>query len=210
MSENNDAVPYHAPSDVGSQRLAKVYAEALLHNAEKKQQVDAVLEELESLVQDVFQAKPLLEEMFAAPIVPVHVKEQAIHRICGGRTGDLLRDFLLVVNHHGRLELLRLIAKEYHDLVDQRAHRVHVLVRAATPLADDQRQRLAQLVHDALHLEPVLDVKVEPDLLGGLVVRVADWQFDGSVRSRLLDLRNQLIERSSYEIQRGRDRFRTG
>ena len=58
-------------------------------------------------------------------------------------------------------------------------------------------------------MEPVLDVQVDPELLGGLVVRVADWQFDGSVRSRLQNLRNQLIENSSHEIQSGRDRFRS-
>ncbi len=209
MSEHNEGARYHAPSDVGAQRLARVYAEALLRGAVSENQVDGVLESLESLVQDVFQAQPLLEEMFAAPVVPPHVKEEAINRLCEGRASDLFRKFLLVVNHHGRLELLRLIAQELHKLVDERAHRVHVLVRAAAPLADDQRQRLAEFIGGALHLEPVLDVQIEPELLGGLVVRVADWQFDGSVRTRLLNIRNQIIERSSHEIQTGRDRFRT-
>jgi F-type H+-transporting ATPase subunit delta len=209
MSETNEGVRYRAPSDVSSQRLAKVYAEALLRNAQQQQLVDGVLESLESLVQDVFAAQPLLEEMFAAPVVATHVKEQAIHRTCEGRVSDLFRNFLLVLNHHGRLELLRLIAQEYHKLVDQLRNRVPVLVRVAAPLAEDQRQRLAEFIGGALRLEPVLDVKVDPDLLGGLVVRVADWQFDGSVRSRLVNLRNQLIERSSHEIQSGRDRFRS-
>ena len=48
---------------------------------------------------------------------------------------------------------------------------------------------------------------VDPDLLGGMVVWVGDWLYDASVRSRLESIRNQLIERSSHEIQSGRDRF---
>ena len=57
--------------------------------------------------------------------------------------------------------------------------------------------------------EPVLHTRVDPDLLGGLVVRVGDWLYDASVRTRLADIRDQVIQRSSHEIQSGRDRFRS-
>ena len=49
--------------------------------------------------------------------------------------------------------------------------------------------------------EPVLDARVDPDLLGGLMVQVGDWLYDASVRTRLERIRNQLIERSSHAIQ---------
>jgi F0F1-type ATP synthase delta subunit len=58
-----------------------------------------------------------------------------------------------------------------------------------------------------LKAEPVLRVREDPDLLGGMVVRVGAKVFDGSVRSRLETLRNQLLSRGSHEIQAGRDRF---
>jgi F-type H+-transporting ATPase subunit delta len=209
MSDDTVATQYRPPQDVGSQRLAAVYAEALLGAAGDSAAGDNVLAELDSLVTDVFQNDPSLEEFFASPVVPAHVKETAIDRICDGRASDLFRDFLKVLNHHGRLELVRLVAQGLRHLIDDRARRIRVLVRTAVPLADDQRQRLTQFIHDALNLEPVLDLKVDPALLGGLVVRVLDWQFDGSVRSRLQTIRNQIIESSSHEIQSGRDRFRS-
>ena len=56
-------------------------------------------------------------------------------------------------------------------------------------------------------IEPLLEEKVEPELLGGLVVRIGDWVYDASVRTRLDEIRNQLIERSSHGIASGRDRF---
>jgi F-type H+-transporting ATPase subunit delta len=56
-------------------------------------------------------------------------------------------------------------------------------------------------------MEPILDLQVDPQLLGGLVVKIGDWLYDGSVRARLQAFRDHLIARSSHEIQSGRNRF---
>ena len=72
-----------------------------------------------------------------------------------------------------------------------------------------ERERLAQGLRNAFQLEPVLETRIDPDLIGGLVVRIGDWLYDGSVRNKLEIIRDQIIERSSHEIQSGRDRFCT-
>jgi F-type H+-transporting ATPase subunit delta len=112
-----------------------------------------------------------------------------------------------VLNQHERLNLLRPILAAAKELRDQRAKRIRVQVRSAVPLADDQADRLRQQLRESLRLDPVLRTEVDPELLGGVVVRVGDWLYDASVRARLDSIRNQLIERSSHEIQSGRDRF---
>ena len=84
------------------------------------------------------------------------------------------------------------------DIYERRAGRMHVEVTAATPLDDDQQERLRQRVAHKFDREPILSVRVDPELLGGLVVRVDDWVYDGSVRARLERIRNQLIEKGSY------------
>ena len=66
MSDNSQT-QYQPPNDVGSQGLAKVYAQALLSSALQRNEVDNVLEELDSLINDIFTAQPLLEDMFCAP-----------------------------------------------------------------------------------------------------------------------------------------------
>ncbi|HEV3344867.1 MAG TPA: F0F1 ATP synthase subunit delta, partial [Pirellulales bacterium] len=60
---------------------------------------------------------------------------------------------------------------------------------------------------DMLGGEPVLAAKVNPDLIGGLVFRVGDTVYDGSVATRLARVRSQMIDRSIHEIQRRRDRI---
>jgi F-type H+-transporting ATPase subunit delta len=92
-------------------------------------------------------------------------------------------------------------------LHDERLRRVRAVVTSAFPLHDGQRTLVVEAIRTRLQLEPVLQERIDPALLGGLVIDVAGWRFDGSIRNRLELIRNHLIERSSHEIQSGRDRF---
>jgi F-type H+-transporting ATPase subunit delta len=198
---------FHATADVGALRIAQVYAEALLATALQRNEADAVLDELNGLADEVFRADPAIEIFLASPAVSVKRKAEVIEATFRGRCSDLLTDFLLVLNQHGRLALLRHVRYTYRELNDRRVHRVRVQVRSAVPLSDEQRGRLEQMTREGMGLEPVLETSIDPDLLGGLVVNVGDWQYDDSVRSRVQRIRDQIIERTSHEIQSGRDRF---
>jgi F-type H+-transporting ATPase subunit delta len=194
-------------ADMGAQRVAHTYAEALLNAAQKQNQARETLEDFDALIGQVLHAKPELEKFLSSMAVGRDAKRAVLQSAFSGRMSDLLTNFLLVVNDHDRLDLLRSIVAAYREEYERRTNHVRVIVRSAVPLADDQRERLKTELRSALSREPVLELKVDPDLLGGLVVRVGDQLFDGSVRSRIDSIRKQLIERSSHEIQSGRDRF---
>jgi F-type H+-transporting ATPase subunit delta len=192
---------------VDTQRVAKLYAEALYGAAEQRGQAQEVLDELQSLVSDVFKANPQIEAFLTSVIVGRDRKADLIKNGFANRASETLINFLFVLNNHERLDLLRPILAAYRELYDQKAGRIHVQVRTAQPLPDDQRESLHRELKKAFKKEPILETRVDPDLLGGLVVQVDDWLYDASVRSSLETLRNQIIERSSHEIQSGRDRF---
>jgi F-type H+-transporting ATPase subunit delta len=198
--------PLHITADVGALRIARVYAEALLSAADRHGQADAIQEALDSLLNDVFRADPRIEALLASPAVPRQEKA-GILRQAFGQAGSLFVNFLLVLNDHGRLDLLRPIRAAYGELLDERAHRVPVQVRSAVPLGEEQRRRLEGELRATFHFEPVLQERVDPALLGGLTVRVGDWLFDASLRTRLDDILNQILARSTHAIQSGRDRF---
>jgi len=210
MNENSDKLKEPPIHDVGAEKIARVYAEALLNQAQKRGQEQEILEELRSLINDVFSAHPELEEFLVHGAIGRENKAKAIESTFAGRANELLVNFLLVLNDHDRLELLRESAFRYSKLLDERLGRVRVQVRSAVALTSDQEQRLIGELRQAFRLDPVLEPAVDPELLGGLVVRVGDWVYDASVRTRLENLRNQIIESSSHEIQAGRNRFRTG
>ncbi len=206
-TESQDLQPTTA--NVGSQRVARVYAEALVNAAEKRGQADAFLGELKSLIRDVFPAEPQWEAFLASGAVARDRKAQVIARVFENRASELFGNFLLVLNKHDRLDLLRPILSAAGEIRDQRAGRMRVQVRTAVALPEDQSQHLRQQLQEAFRLEPVLQTQVDPELLGGMVVRVGDLLYDGSVRTQLERIRKQLTERSSHEIQSRRDRFST-
>lgn len=193
----------------GGQRIARVYAEALLDAAERKGQADSVIEELDSMVQDILTARPDFELFLNSHSISRKRKAPVIRAAFESRASELFLNFLLVLNDRDRLELLRAILINIKNLRDERARRIHVKVRTAVPLADDQRQRLVNDLRESFQLEPILDTTIDPDLLGGIVVRVGDWLYDASVKTHLDHIRHNLIERSSHEIQSSRDRFST-
>jgi F-type H+-transporting ATPase subunit delta len=191
----------------GAARVARIYAEALMNVAENRDQADAIGDELHSLVHDLFQAEPKLEALLATPVIKRAKKEPLIRSAFEGKSSDLMLDFLLVLNKHDRLGLLRDLHFAYRELRDKRAKRLRVVVRSAVPLTLEQQADLKQTLEATTKLEPVLDLRIDPDLLGGMVVQVGDELFDNTVRTRIETLRNQLLARSSHEIQTGRDRF---
>jgi F-type H+-transporting ATPase subunit delta len=148
-----------------------------------------------------------VEEYLYSGIVGRGHKKDFIDKTFAGRTSETFTSFLQVLNHHDRLGLLRPIQEAYKELFEERSGLMSVEVRSAVPLSEAQQERLRKELYESFKREPVLKVKVDPDIIGGLMVLVGDWLYDASVRRQLESLQHQLIESSSHAIQSGRDRF---
>ncbi len=207
MSEPMETIVEPITADVSAQRIARVYAEALYKAADSKRQAKEVLDELTSLVHDVFRANAGLEVYLGSGAVGRDHKRDLIKKTFEGRASETLTSFLLVLNNHDRLDLLRAIQRAYKELYEERTGQMVAEVRSARPLSDEQVERLRRELRETFHREPIVAARVDEDLLGGLQIRVGDWVYDATVRTQLDNFRNQLIERSSHAIQSGRDRF---
>jgi F-type H+-transporting ATPase subunit delta len=188
-------------------RIATTYAEALLNIAEKRGQAETIAEELDSLVHGVFAASPDLEGFLANPAVHRRRKMAVIDKAIAGKVSPLLEDFLRMLCRHDRLTHVRFIAVSYRALREKAAKRMRILVESAVPLELDEQERLHNMLKDALQKEPVLIMRIRPELLGGLLIHVGDTVFDSTVLYRLETLRTQFLSRGSHEVQTGRDRF---
>jgi F-type H+-transporting ATPase subunit delta len=188
-------------------RVARVYAEALLTVADQRGQAEDIGRELQAMVSDVYARAPQVEASLASPIIKRSAKVPILEQAFRNNVSDLMFNFLIVLNAKDRLQLVRHVAAAYRDILDERAKRVRVSVRSAVPLSDGQTEQLKQAIGQATGLEPMVRVRVDESLLGGMIVQVGDHVFDSSVRTRIDAIRNQLLARSSYEIQAGRDRF---
>jgi|SRR5579875_268416 F-type H+-transporting ATPase subunit delta len=184
--------------DDATRHVARIYAEALLGAADKRHQTQEVLEQLEELVREVLARDSAFALFLASAVVSRERKREVLRHAFEGKINDVLYHFLLVLNDHDRLGILRETAVLARDLFERRAGRMHVEVTGAIALDDEQRERLRRELRDKFQREPILSVRVDPELLGGLVVKVDDWVYDGSVRARLERIRNQLIEKGSF------------
>jgi F-type H+-transporting ATPase subunit delta len=196
-----------AGGDVGSQSIAAVYAKAFLGATEAAGATDAALAELDSLVTDVLDKLPRLDAIFSSALVPSDDKIALVDKSIGRTASPLLRNFLKVLARHDRLEILRAIRREARRMFDKMRGRLRVHVSTASDLDGDLTRRLTDMLRGMLGAEPVLEVDTRPELIGGMVLRVGDTVYDGSVSTRLERIREHMIERSVHEIQSGRDRF---
>lgn len=194
-------------ADVRAERIAKVYAESLYVAAEKAGQLEPVLHEYESLVKDVFMADPRLAVLFSSAAIGRYARADALAKAFKDRANPTLYAFLQVLNGHERLELLLPIARALRDMFEERARRVRVFVTSAVALSEEESNRIADGIRNVMKLEPIMVPSVDPSLLGGVKIRVGDKQYDASVRTRIENLKNQLLASGSHEIQSRRDRF---
>jgi F-type H+-transporting ATPase subunit delta len=207
MKSDLEELVREAQFDVSERRLARVYSAALLNAAQKENVADQVLDELKALVTDITKVGSEISAFLTSAVIGKSSREAVLKKAFADQCHPLILQFLIVLNNHDRLMLLRPVVEEAQALYDARSRRFPVQVRAAVPLADDQRQKLFESLRQTFHRDPVFDEQIDPNLLGGVVIRVADWVFDGSVRTQLVTMRKQLLESASHEIQSGRDRL---
>ncbi len=213
MSEFEDINAEHAwqaaeiDADVGVEHVGKVYAEAFLGAARESGQIESLVEQFDSLIVDVLDRFPELEEVLASGIIAHEDKLEIIDRVFSGRASDPMVNFLKVVSRHERLDCLRAIHRQTHQLYNEMRGLVRVQLTTATAVDDALADKIAVGLGAFLDAQPVVERATDPELIGGAVVRIDDTVYDGSIATQLKILREQMIDRSVHEIQSRRDRF---
>ncbi|MCG6157557.1 ATP synthase F1 subunit delta [Rubinisphaera margarita] len=192
--------------DPSMKAIAQVYADGFL-DASGEPSGDGRVDEFRSFIHDILDPHPEFERKLVSPMVPVEAKIGLLERTVFPHASQVFASFLKVLAHHERLDLVRVIFDVCADEQMQRAGRRKVTVRSATSIPDDKLEQIRQHLANFLAAEPVLQVEIDPSLLGGLVIQVGDTVYDSSLRNRLGQLRSQLRQRYVNEIQSGRNRF---
>jgi F-type H+-transporting ATPase subunit delta len=187
--------------------LARPYALALVNAAEKEGGIEPVLDELDEIDSDVLKVFPRFASLLGSARVSSAHKDRILTDVFEKRVSSVVLRFLRVLNRHERLGLLGVVAREARTIWDQRNKRIPVQVRAAVSLDEKQLQTLRDRLAALTGATPVLSVSTDPGLIGGLVVQVGDHRYDASVKNRLAQLRQRLIEGKMHEIQSRRDQF---
>jgi F-type H+-transporting ATPase subunit delta len=193
--------------DVTAERISRVYATAFMEVAAKTGDAAALVEEMDSLVTEVLDRFPKLEDTLRSALVKPEEKEQMLDRLFAKRASNVVVNFLKVLSRHGRLELLRPIARTLKQLQAERIGQKEVELRVAIPLDDAVRRDVENTLRKMLRAEPVIRVVVDASLLAGMIIRVGDRVYDSSVNTQLEHARRQMIDRAVEKIETQPERF---
>jgi len=168
----------------------RVYARALFTAAQDRGRLGEVrsdLAELDQAATDV----PELRELLRNPQLDPRAKTAALEDLLQG--GDeLVRNFVLLLSDKGRSGLLEEIAREFERLVAEHEGTIHLELTTAVELSDADARKLVEQIEQASGRSVEATRSVDPDLIGGIVMRVGSYRLDASVRGRLERLRREL------------------
>ncbi len=194
-------------ADATREKLAEIYATALIGACDAQNvSLADVWEEYDSFI-EVCDAYPKFEEILRSVMVPLDEKMRMFDELCINAS-TIFSNYLKTLVRRGRLDLFREIRAVCRRLDDERRGRVLVNVTTAAPLDQQMKDALTSNLRKLVGGEPEFLVKVDPEIVGGIIVRVGDIVYDASIATQLNTVRQEMIDRSAHEIQSRRDCFR--
>lgn len=172
-------------------RVARRYARALFDVAVQQNCLEEVQQDLEDILQ-LWLNFPDLQKVMMGP-VPLHRKRQIWRDILGDKRGSLALDFILLLTEKRRLDTLPSIREELQRLVDDYKGILRAYVETAVPLDLDLEEALVRRLSFITGKQVQIILKENPDLIGGIIVRLEDRIYDGSVKGYLERLRERLL-----------------
>lgn len=168
------------------------YATALFEVARAEGSLDEVEDELFRFARTL-EGSDELRAVLTDPAVPAQRRMGVVHDLLGGKASPVTANLVAFVVGAGRARELPEIIDRLVERAAAEKQRVVAEVRSAIPLDAAQRERLAEALGRATGRAVQVKVVVDPRVVGGLVAQVGDTVIDGSVRTRLDRLREQLL-----------------
>lgn len=173
--------------------IARRYAQALYQEAQQQSRVEQVDADV-ALIRETLDGSRELVRLFESPIVAREKKEAVVRSLFAARVDQLTMEFLAMLIEKKREGLFPAVVRAYHALRDAQQGIVEAKARVASPLGEAEEKQLIGALERLSGKQVRLAVEHDPALVGGLVVRVGDTVYDGSVRHQLRSLRAQLTK----------------
>ena len=177
-----------------SSNIAKRYARAFFNIAGEEQRYEDFSQELGSF-SALLKENKVLSEFLANPVYDQPDKKAVVEALLAKLSlSPLTANFLKLLVDKRRIGILSDIERCYRKLVEDALKKVSVTVKTAFPLTDVLSARLLRELEKLTGRQVEMTVQEDPALLGGIVVRVGDTLYDGSIRTQLNHIRNLLGE----------------
>jgi F-type H+-transporting ATPase subunit delta len=173
--------------------VSRRYAKALFDLGVEANALDKMTEEVKSVAEAV-STSPELKSVLSNPTVPVPTRKSIMNDIVT-RLGvsPIVKNAVLLITDNNRAGALPRIAEALTELADEKAGKLRVDVTSAVPLTEAQYATLTSKLERLTGRKISLVKNTDPSLIGGVVTRIGDKVYDGSVKSRLEEIRLSLL-----------------
>jgi F-type H+-transporting ATPase subunit delta len=204
MEENQQPTVF----DTDQQQLGDVYAKAFLGFATDSGKLDALMGELGEAV-GVFNSLPKLRAILESPRIDADEKSKLLDKAFDGRCSNELLNFLKLLSQRGRFDCLDSVLASAEKAHDEMAGRIKATLTTASEVDATLRDSIEKKLSGILGKQVNLACEVDPEIVGGMVVRVGDTVYDGSVANQLQQVRTKAVKSAVDALRDTLDRFVT-
>jgi F-type H+-transporting ATPase subunit delta len=174
------------------EEIAEVYSRALFDVAKEKDVLDEIHDELAQFVEELDKNRDL-QVFFFSPYFSSQEKKDGISKMISGADENFVRFLELLAERH-RMPAVFRIKKDFDELYAEERKLLPVTITSAIELDKGLVKDIRKKIEEQTDRKVELTTKVDPDVLGGLVLRVGNKVLDGSIRARLERLRKQVAK----------------
>ena len=178
--------------DVSADQIGQVYAQSFIGALDNDPVlVGQAVEEFDSFLTAYFDANPKFEEILSSRLISTEDKIDIINRTVTSGS-PVFVNFLKVVARHERMDCLRAMYRQMYLQYEKMIQRLPITITTAVEITDQEAEKIGQSLIAQIGGNPIIQRKVDPSLIGGVVVRVGDTVYDGSVATQLKKLRERI------------------
>jgi F-type H+-transporting ATPase subunit delta len=174
------------------EEIAQVYARALFEVAEEQDKLDTVKQQLDEFAGALHDNREMAV-FFFSPYFTAEEKKNGLHRAVEGADPAVMNFLEVLVERH-RMPAIFRIRTDFEALYDKSKKLMPVLVTSAVELDPETIESLGKRIGEQTGNEIELSSKVDPEILGGIVLRVGNFIMDASIRTRLEQLRREVAQ----------------
>lgn len=176
-----------------SSSIGRRYARALLELAEANKQTERVQKDLAEFA-DAFEKSRDLRDVFENPKVSRESRKKVLTAVLDRMAvAPIVKSALLMLADRGRMRFIGDVSESFQSIAEARAGRVRAEVVTAVEMPDAYYTELTKVLEQVTGKKIVLVKKQDPSIIAGVVTRVGDKVFDGSVRARLTELKERML-----------------
>ena len=179
--------------------IHEIYSDVMFELAENAGLVEQVMDDLEA-VAGVMKDEPEFLSLLTLEHVKNDEKAHMVRRVFKGRVNDLTLDFLCVLAKRNRMGFVYGISDRYQVLLDEHKNLHRIEVTLAKEPTDEQIGKIKADIRDALNAEIKLSVNIDPEIIGGIIIKKGDLMVDNSVRTILSRTVDAIMVRSKEKL----------